>query len=75
MKVSSPLQRKERGFFWGPARLRGHAVTQGVAGGVAGLKTNLEERTSPPGENVSILSHSAFSVIEEVQLSGFCAFP
>lgn len=35
--------------------------------GVAGLKTNLRERIYPPGDKISILSHSEFSVIEEVQ--------
>lgn len=33
---------------------------------MAGLKTNLRERIYPPGDNISILSHSEFSVIEEV---------
>lgn len=38
------------------------------------MKTNLKGRTYLPGVNISILSHSAFSVIAEVQLSGFVLF-
>lgn len=63
-----PTSEERKGIFLGASKAAWVCGCPGSGWGVEGLKISLRERTFLPGDNISILSHSVFSVIEEVQV-------